>query len=214
MKILHLQSLHGHAPWMQTVSRLARGVDAITIAGDCLPIVRRDGDVLELINWIARLRRPVFYSRGAYDATNMDAWKIPHLRRAGTHELDGVAIHVIDNFTRDAPPLRESTLPGVVVSYYPPAATLCALDEPHGEHRGRMDVREALTHLGDVRLALCGCVTQPRARGDWCEGALVCVPGFSHQEHDYDPAFIEVDFDARTLRAYDGRRMTSISFER
>lgn len=217
MKILHVQSLHLHVPWLVSVARWAVDVDVVTVAGDCMPVTgyeRWHESALLLRSWISGLRVPVMYSRGGYDPSYMADWGLRNLGLGGTHEIAGVAFHVIDTYSLDRVDVSASTLPGVVVSHFPPAGAACAIETPSGECLGRGDVRYKITTLGDVRVALCGRVLKPRARADWVEGALAATPGMSHYEHADDPAFLRIDLDARTVVAFDGVRESTMSFAR
>ena len=221
MKILHVQSLHLHDPWLRTVASWAPSVDPITIAGDCMPIAssrKRVDDERELRRWLADLRVDVYYSRGPYDvdARKMLGWGLPNLHLSGTHEGRGTgySIHVVDTYSTEIWEPHATTLPGIVVSHFPPMGCGCATSTPDGENCGRSDVRAMLDQLGDVRLALGGRVSQPRERIGWAEGACVVVPGISYQEHAAEPAFARIDMSRRSIQVYDGKQLRAHSFAR
>lgn len=217
MKILHVHSLHGHAPWMRTVSDWAPTVDAITVAGDSLPIVSsrsRDDDEFDLRHWIAGLKTPVFYSRGAHDPADMEDWDYDHLFLSGSHEFKGWTIQVLDVFSTEIWMPEASSLPEILVTHFPPAGAVCGTDTPSGECYGRADVRAIGAELGDVRLVLAGRVPQPKCRVDWCEGSMCVVPGANYYEHTQEPAFARIDTDTRSITVFDGKRVASCSFAR
>ncbi len=217
MKILHVHSLHLHEPWMRTVAAWASSVDAITIAGNCLPVVshrRRDDDENDLRRWFASLDAEVYFSRGPHDAADMADWGFDHIHLNGTFNQKGWAIHVMDTYSIELRLPKASPLPGIVVSHFGPLGSGCAIDTPSGENSGRGDIRMMIEHLGDVRLVLCGRVNQPRVRMDWAEGAVVVCPGISRQEHGSEPAFLRADLDARSLQFWDGNRLSAGSFTR
>jgi Icc-related predicted phosphoesterase len=216
MKILQVMSLHGHPPFLDSVTQWSSQVDAIAVCGDMLPIAscrRRCDDEDRLYEWTKGLRCEVYWSPGIHDPHDLSKWDLPHLHGSGTHMQGGLSIHVLDTISVSLSLPRDLNLPGVVVSYYPPAATLCGVDTPSEEHHGRGDIRHFVSHLGDVRAALCGRVSKPKQRVDWCEGAIVAVPGMADYEHG-EPAHCIMDLDRRSLSIYDGRRMFACSFAR
>jgi hypothetical protein len=220
MKILHVQGLYLHMPYLLTVARWALDVDLVAIAGNSMPVAsytsKLDNERL-LRNWLASLGQPIAYSRGGHDA-DVPSWGLKNVLCGGTHEIAGLAIHVIDTISADAPAPRASTLPGIVVTHFPPSGSLCAIETPSCEECGRADVLHASRNLGDVRCVLAGRVSQPRARVDWIgladDGALVVSPGLSYHEHRDEPAHALIDTDRRTAQIYDGVRTVTHSFAR
>lgn len=214
MKILHVSDLHGHLPWMLRVSDWARSHDCVAISGDSLPMLSDDDAPGRLRDWLASFSVPIFYSRGAYDPPDMRTWGLPQLHCDGTTELTGWAFHVVDTYSIELRLPREKTLPGIVVSHFPPALSLTSVHKGRVASEGRGDVRYWLGELGDVRLCLHGRVHDPELRADMAEGVFVVAPGMSYFEHRAEPAFASIDAERRTAAISDGRKVVTHSFAR
>jgi Icc-related predicted phosphoesterase len=214
MKILHVSDIHGHVPWLLTVSNWARDYDCVCVAGDTLPMVIDPAGPAMLRDWLGSFRVPVFYSRGAHDPADMREWGLPMLHLDGTTEWRGWAFHVVDTYSIQLTLPKESPLPGVVVTHFPPALSMTSLTKGRIKSDGRGDVRHWLGSLGNVRLCLQGMVHDPEQQWDMAEGVFVSAPGMSFFEHRPEPAFSCVDGDRRTAAISDGRKVVTSSFAR
>ena len=140
----------------------------------------------------------------------MAAWGVKNLHLAGSHELGGWCIEVVDCFEEGSTPLP-STLPTVVVSHYAPKGTKCGVGLD-GVDVGSASVRHDLEQLGNARVLMCGHVFDPIAATDWAEGVFCVNAGVSYWEHNTQPAFALVDLDRRSVQVDSGLYTNSYSF--
>jgi Icc-related predicted phosphoesterase len=140
----------------------------------------------------------------------MKGWGIKNLHLAGSHELGGWRIEVMDSCGQGSPALP-STLPTAVVSHYAPMGTKCGIGRD-GVDVGSAPVRYDLEQLGNARVLMCGHVFDPIAATDWAEGVFCCNPGVSYWEHNPQPAFALVDLDRRCVQVDSGCHLATYSF--
>lgn len=217
-RLLVVGNFFFHVPWFEQVrvwSNSAGAPDAVVVTGNMLGMftpVKGERQERFLRTWIVNQNRPVFWSRGGWDysAEEMRAWGLRNLHLAGTHELGGWRIEVMDSCGQGSPAVP-STLPTAVVSHYAPLGTKCGVGLD-GVEAGSAQVRYDLEPLGNARVLMCGNVFDPLAPTDYAEGVFCCNPGVSYWEHRPQPAIALVDLDRRSVQVDSGRRSATFSF--